>query len=429
MEEIKTFDNTFFGISSQEAHAMDPQQRMLLQVVYEAIEDAGMRLDDLQKCKTGVFVGVMNLDYGALLVDKSNYHNINQFSGTGCMMSILANRESFCLNLTGPSLAVGTTCSSSLTALKIACDNLFNEDCDIAIVCAPNVVLNDATKMASSMAGLLAPDERCKSFDASGDGYGRGEGFAAVILKLSKAALSDKDDLYCEIIACGMNSDGQNAVPMTAPSAKLQAELSRLVLEQSGLNPEDVDYFEAHGTGTAIGDVVEAASIADTYTSGFGNRTRKLRVGFVKSNINHTESTSGLAGLVKVALMIKNQRFVPTVNVHVLNPNLKLEETGLAVQQTSEPWNSEREKPRIAALNSFGAGGSNVHVILRESTSQLRCLKEKNVENINHVLTLSAHSKEALKQMAQQYFKWFKDVVEDVEKPFPSLGDLCYSLN
>ena len=427
LEEIQSFDNTFFGISNQEARGMDPQQRILLQVVYEAIEDAGMQLEDLQRCRTGVFVGVTTLEYGNLVTDPSNYNNLDQFSATGVSASILANRVSFCLNLTGPSIAVDTACSSSLTALKIACDNLYSEDCDIAIVCAPNIILNHTTNMISSMAGLLAPDGRSKCFDVSGDGYGRGEGFAAVILKLTNAALNDKDDVYCEIIACGMNNDGQNAVPITAPSAKMQAELSRMVLEQSGVNPEDVDYFEAHGTGTAIGDVVEVTSIADVYTSGDGKRKRQLRVGSVKSNLNHTEATSGLAGLIKVALMIKKKRFVPTVNVHVLNPKLKLEEKGLFVQQTSEPWNTERDKPRIGAVNSFSFGGSNVHAILREFTPQPRCVEAKNDENMNHVLTLSAHSKESLTQMAQRYSKWLKDSIPDMEKPF--LGNLCYSLN
>ena len=194
LEDIQYFDNTFFGISKQEARAMDPQQRILLEVVYEAIEDAGMRLEDLQRCKTGVFLGVMNLDYGTLITDSSNYNNIDQFSSTGITASILANRVSFCLNLTGPSFAVDTACSSSLTALKLACDNLHNGDCDIAIVCAPNIVLSHAMQIVTGMAGLLAPDGRCKSFDASGDGYGRGEGFAAIVLKLSDAALNDKDD-------------------------------------------------------------------------------------------------------------------------------------------------------------------------------------------------------------------------------------------
>ncbi|KAL9968892.1 hypothetical protein ACROYT_G021036 [Oculina patagonica] len=423
LEEITHFDNKFFSISNQEAQGMDPQQRILLHVVYEAIEDAGMRLEDLQKCRTGVFVGVMNLDYGALVTDKSNYHNIDQFSSTGGSMSILANRVSFCLNLTGPSLAVDTACSSSLTALKIACDNLHNEDCEIAIVCAPNIVLNPAMQMLSSIAGLLAPDGRCKSFDSSGDGYGRGEGFAAVILKQSTAAISDKDDPYCEIVACGMNSDGQNAVPMTAPSAKMQAELSKKVLEQSGVNPEEVDYFEAHGTGTAIGDVVEVTSIADTYTR---QTTQKLRIGSVKSNINHTESTSGLAGLIKVALMIKRKKYVPTVNIRVLNPKLKLEEKQLVVQQTSEPWIKAKGKPRIAALNSFGYGGTNVHLILREVPSK-QSFQEGKVERLNNVFTLSARSKEALQKMAGLYSKWMRVNVEDMDEPF--VENLCYSLN
>ena len=426
LEDIANFDNRFFGISNQEARVMDPQQRILLEVVYEAIEDAGIPLEDLQKCRTGVFVGVMNLEYGALISDPSNYNNIDQFSSTGMTASILANRVSFCLNLTGPSIAVDTACSSSLTALKLACDNLHNEDCEIAIVCAPNIVLNHATQMASSMAGLLAPDGRCKSFDASGDGYGRGEGFAAVVLKLSHAALNDKDDAYCEIIACGMNNDGKNSVPMTAPSAKTQAELFRMVLDQSGVSPEDVDYIEAHGTGTAIGDVIEVNSIADTYTRGKVSPARKLRVGSVKSNLNHTESTSGLAGLLKVALMIKNKRLVPTINVHVLNPKLKLEEKGLVVQKTSEPWNTENGKLRIGAVNSFGYGGSNAHTILREVRSR-QILEEKKVERLNHVLTLSARSEEALKRMAGLYSKWLYDSIQDKDSTF--VENICYSLN
>ena len=426
LEEITRFDNKFFGISNQEARGMDPQQRILLQVVYEAIEDAGMRLEDLQKCRTGVFVGVMNLDYHATVSNPSNYKGMDQFSSTGGALSIIANRVSFCLNLTGPSLVVDTACSSSLTALKIACDNLHNEDCEIAIVCAPNIILNHYIQMASSLGGLLAPDGRSKSFDASGDGYGRGEGFAAVILKLSHAALSDKDDEYCEIVACGMNSDGQNAVPITAPSAKMQAELSRIVLEKSGVNPEDVDFFEAHGTGTAIGDVAEVNSIAETYTRRTAKSTQKLRIGSVKSNFNHTESTSGLAGLIKVALMIKKKTFVPTVNINVLNPKLKLEENGFVVQQISEPWITEEGKPRIAALNSFSFGGSNVHVILREVTSK-QSLHEESDNRPNNVLTFSARSREALQKMAGLYSEWIKENVENMDKPF--VENLCYSLN
>ena len=426
LEEIRSFDNRFFGISSQEARGMDPQQRIILQVVYEAIEDAGMRLEDLQRCRTGVFVGAMNLDYGSLLREQSNSGNIDQFSATGTTASILANRVSFCLNLTGPSLVVDTACSSSLTALKIACDNLHNNDCDVAIVCAPNLILCHHMQMITGMAGLLAPDGRSKSFDATGDGYGRGEGFAAVVLKMTRDALCDKDDPYCEVIACGMNSDGQNAVPMTAPSTEMQVQLSRWVLEQSGVTAEDVDYLEAHGTGTAVGDLVEVTSIAETYTSRATQSVQKLRIGSVKSNINHTESTSGLAGLTKAALMIKKKTFVPTVNVQVLNPKLKLEEKGLVLQQTLEPWSKENGKSRIAAVNSFGFGGSNVHVILREVTSTPN-LKVENLTRRNRILTITARSKDALKEMSHLYSEWIKANAGEMDEHF--VENLCYSLN
>ena len=361
-----------------------------------------------------------------LLGHPSNRHNLDQFASTGNAWSILANRVSFCLNLTGPSMVIDTACSSSLTALKLGCDSLHQEDCEIAIVCASNIILDNIKQMTMSLAGLLAPDGRCKSFDASADGYGRGEGIAAVILKMSNAALSDKDDPYCEIIACGVNSDGKNAVPMTAPSAAMQSKLSRRVLAQSGVAPEDVDYIEMHGTGTAIGDVVEATSIADIYTRQIATATRRLRIGSVKSNLNHTESTSGLAGLIKVALMIKNKKFVPTVNVHVLNPKLKLEENNLVVQQSSEPWTKEGGKPRVAAMNSFGFGGSNVHAVLREVTSK-KILQVGNISNLNNVLTLSARSEEALRKMARLYSEWIKNNAENMDKPF--VENLCYSLN
>ena len=426
LEEIRTFDNQFFDISNQEARGMDPQQRILLEVVYEAIEDAGVTLEDLQKCRTGVFVGTMSLDYGTLLTDSSNFNNIDQFTSTGMTASILANRVSFCFNFTGPSIAVDTACSSSLTALKLAFDSLQNRECEIAIVCAPNIVLDHATQVVSSMVGLLAPDGRCKSFDASGDGYGRGEGVAAIILKLSQAALSDRDDEYCQIIACGMNNDGQNAIPMTSPSSKMQAELSKMVLEKAGISAEDVSYVEAHGTGTVIGDEVEVTSIAETYARGATSLTRELRIGSVKSNLNHTESTSGLAGLIKVALMIKKRRMVPTVNVQTLNPKLKLRERGLAVQQITEFWNVENGKLRIAAVNSFGYGGSNVHTILQEVPSK-ETFEEGQSECFNHVLTLSARSREVLQEMANLYSKWLCERAPGMDSSF--LSNMCYSLS
>lgn len=424
LNNIRDFDAEFFNISSQEARAMDPQQRILLQTTYEAIEDAGLRLEDLQKGKTGVFVGAMNMDYGHRVIKPEHLNNLNQFHSTGITSSILANRISFCLNLTGPSLTVDTACSSSLVALNIATQCLKSGECDVAIVCAPNLILEPSTQVIFSVGGLLAPDGRCKSFDASGDGYGRGEGFVAVILKLTDIAVMDKDDIYCSIIACSMNNDGQTAVPITAPSSQTQAELSQQVLEESGLDADDIEYLEAHGTGTAIGDVVEVKSVSKTYCSKASGNSRVLRIGSVKSNLNHTESASGLAGLTKVALMLKNKTFVPTINITTLNPKLKLPEKGIRVQDVCEPWIKQGEKPRTAALNSFGYGGSNVHAILQEY-QEIKSSAENLSCRENLVLTLSAHSESALQDMAKKHAMWLKNNPHHEE----AKSAICWSLN
>ena len=425
-ENVRGFDAGFFKISPQEAPAMDPQQRILLQVVYEAIEDAGLRLEDLQQCRTGVFVGVMNLDYGARVMQPDNRVNMDQFYSTGTTASIVANRISFCLNLTGPSLAVDTACSSSLTALKIAQECLNSSQCDVAIVCAPNIILDPAVQITFSIGGLLAPDGRCKCFDASGDGYGRGEGFAAVVLKPTQVSLADDDDIYCEILACGMNNDGQNAMPITAPSPKTQAELSAAVLEEAGINAIDIEYVEAHGTGTAIGDVVETASIAKTYCEKTAVNLRTLRIGSVKSNLNHTESASGLTGLIKVSLMIKRGKLVPTINIENPNPKLRLSDKGIEVQEECERWITKDGKLRTAAVNSFGYGGSNVHVILREILP-----KKQEISNTgwgardNYILTLSARSEDALRNIANEFANsWLREQPDETEFKL----NLCYSL-
>ncbi|XP_031568280.1 uncharacterized protein LOC116302983 isoform X2 [Actinia tenebrosa] len=426
LEDIRGFDAEFFKISPQEAPAMDPQQRILLHVVYEAIEDAGLRLEDLQKGKTGVFVGIMNLDYAARVMQRDNCYNMDQFYSTGTTSSIAANRISFSLNLTGPSLAVDTACSSSLTALRIAQDCLINGQCDVAIVCAPNIILDPAVQMTFSIGGLLAPDGRCKCFDASADGYGRGEGFVAVILKVTQISLADNDDIYCEILASGMNNDGQNAVPITAPSPKTQAELSKSVLEETGLDAADIEYVEAHGTGTAIGDFVEASSIASTYCDKNTISQRILRVGSVKSNLNHTESASGLAGLIKVSLMIKRGMFLPTINIKNLNPRLKLTDKGMIVQEALEEWKTAQGKRRTAALSSYGYGGSNVHAILREVLQEKKP-KQTTCDQITKdcfILTLSAPSEDGLVNVVKHFEPWLREQPETSEFKL----NLSYSL-
>ncbi|XP_028415494.1 uncharacterized protein LOC114538524 [Dendronephthya gigantea] len=423
LENITGFDAQFFGISPSECRSMDPQQRILLQVVFEAIEDAGIRLEELQQCRTGVYVGSMNTEYGALVMDPSNIRKIDHFSSTGSALSVIANRISFSLNLTGPSLAMDTACSSSLVALDIAFLHLQNDECDAAIVCAPNILLvGNKFHTACCRTGLLAEDGRCKSFDIKGDGYGRGEGVAAIIIKPTQTALDDRDNIYAEVVACGTNNDGQTAIPMTAPSEVTQAALFERVLRESGLSKDDISYVEAHGTGTAVGDVVEMGSLADVY----GNSSlRVLRVGSVKSNINHTESTAGLAGLIKVCLMIKHAQYVPTVNVHQVKPQLKMSERKMVVQVRNEPWETEDNKPRTAAVSSYGFGGANAHAIVREVTQKPATIVPMKT-SCNRVLTLSAASKDALRVMAKKVSQILEKEFDDVEL---LKDDLCYSLN
>lgn len=422
LDKISGFDAQFFGISPAECRSLDPQQRLLLQVVYEAIEDAGMRLEDLQQCQTGVYVGLMNLDYARLIVDDTNVPKIDEFASTGNAASTVANRISFSLNLTGPSLTVDSACSSSLTALNIAMTHLQTAECDVAIVCAPNLILARHFHTAFCRTGLLAEDGRCKSFDAKGDGYGRGEGIAAVILKKTSHALQDRDDPYAEIVACGLNNDGQNAIPMTAPSDKMQSELARRVLQESGLSKDDIQYVEAHGTGTAVGDVVEMRSVSNVYGN---NPARVLRVGSVKSNINHTESTAGLAGLIKVCLMIKHGYFVPTVNVHELKPQLMISERKMMVQVKLEPWETGKGKQRTAAICCYGFGGANGHAIVREIDQlSLPVIHARN--RVSRIMTLSARSREALKMMAKRFSSWFELKPDNDEL---LKDNICYTLN
>ena len=423
LEKIAGLDAQFFGISQTECRSMDPQQRILLQVVYEAIEDAGMRLEDLQQCRTGVYVGLMNLDYASLVLDSSNIRKVDQFSSTGCAMSVLANRISFSFNLTGPSLTLDTACSSSLVAFDVAFGHLQTGECDVAIVCAANILLMGSRfHTACCRTGLLAQDGRCKSFDIKGDGYGRGEGVAAVVIKPTKTALDDRDDIYAEVVACGVNNDGKTAIPITAPSEVTQSILFQRVLQQSGFCKDDIQYVEAHGTGTAVGDVVEMGSLATVY----GNSSKRiLRLGSVKSNINHTESTAGLAGLIKTCLMIKYGRFVPTINVSEVKPQLKMSERRMMVQVCNEPWNNEDGTPRTAAVSSYGFGGANAHAIVREVTKNpVTVIPGRSVSS--RIMTLSAASKDALRAMARKVSQSFKEKPDDDEL---LKDNICYSLN
>ena len=264
LEEIDGFDYRFFGISEAEATSMDPQQRMLLQGTYEALEDAGMTIEEIQQCCTGVYIGIMNSDFSVVNFGPWSMKQTDQFAATGSSMSITANRISFAYNLSGPSIAFDTACSSSFTALAVACDHLEKGVIDVAIVGAANLILDPLKHSAICKANMLSTDGKCKSFDESADGYGRGEGVVVFILK-GTSFVANRSDSYCEIVAWGINNDGQTSAPMTAPSVIGQRNLMDGALQRCGIDPGDVQYIEMHGTGTYIGDVVETTSVGEVY--------------------------------------------------------------------------------------------------------------------------------------------------------------------
>ncbi len=350
---IDQFDPRFFGLAPREAASMDPQQRLMLCAVYEALEDAGSTLEEITQKRTGVFVGVSQSDYKTL--QELCWTVEEHYAGTGFAMSIVANRISHRLNLTGPSFAVDTACSSSLVALDQAVRNLRNGTCDMAFAAGVNIVAHPAAFSAFSKAGMMSPSGVLSSFDKAADGYVRGEGVGVVMLKLLSDAQRDGDRIHAVIEATAVNQDGQTGT-MTAPNPAAQIDVIAKLFEQSGHRPSDVGYAEAHGTGTPVGDPIEAGSIGQAI--GRYITDRKLYLGSIKANIGHLESAAGLAGLIKAALVVKYGEIPPNTEFNEPNPAIPMDALNLEVPTEVTPF-PETGGPRMAIINSFGFGGTN----------------------------------------------------------------------
>ncbi len=356
LESVRAFDAEFFDISPREASSMDPQQRIALQVVYEAIQDSRLRIADLQDQKTGVFVGVSVSDYGGLQRLRKTTNEI--YAGTGAALSIVANRISHRFNLSGPSYSVDTACSSSLVAVDQACMNLLSGECATALVCGVNVFADPAGFVAFSKAGMLSETGTISTFDARANGYVRGEGCGAVVLKRLSDAERDGNDIYAVIRSTGINQDGQTPT-LTAPNPARQVLLLKQLCEKVGIDTASVDYVEAHGTGTPIGDPIEATAIGTVF--GSGGTAEPTLVGSVKPNIGHLESAAGISGLIKSALVVKNSLVPPNRNFEDPNPNIPFETLGIAVPQQATAIGNGVCR---AAVNSFGFGGTNASALV-----------------------------------------------------------------
>lgn len=426
LPRIEDFDPSFFRISPREALTLDPQQRLLLEVSWEALEHAGIDPHRLEGTRTGVFVGISSSDYFSHILQTQSPIQIDSYLGTGASHSVAAGRISYFLGLTGPSLAIDTACSSSLVAVHTACQSLRNGDCDLALVGGVNLLLSPEIFITLSKARMLAADGRCKTFDASADGYVRGEGCGVVILKpLSQAELHG-DPILAVIRGSAINQDGQSN-GLTAPSGLSQQTLIQQALDQSGISPEAVSYVEAHGTGTVLGDPIEVGSLAAAL--GQNRDANPLLIGSVKTNIGHLEGAAGIAGLIKVVLALQHEQIPAHLHVQQPNPLINWEQLPIQVVKQRVDWQRDTQ-PRIAGVSSFGFSGTNAHVILEEAPISLPHPSQR--ERPLHLLTLSAKTPSALTQLAEQYEHYLDD--QNLDDQIPSdpaldLANICFTAN
>ncbi|MBL1208761.1 hybrid fatty acyl-AMP ligase/type I polyketide synthase [Geminocystis sp. GBBB08] len=360
------FDPLFFEISPREAVNIDPQQRILLQVTHEALENANITVESLSGSDTGVFIGISSSDYAQLQV--KNGWDVNVYTGTGNAASISANRISYNYNLLGPSLSFDTACSSSLVAVHLAVNSLKNCECSQAIVGGVNLILSPELTETFQKAGMMAENGKCKTFSADADGYVRGEGCGVIILKPLAQAIANDDNILAVIYGSAINQDGRSN-GLTAPSGKAQQKVIQSAWQNSGINADKINYIEAHGTGTALGDPIELNSLSELLYSS-GGQEFFTYVGSAKTNIGHLEAAAGIAGLIKTVLALKHNIIPPTINFTKLNPYINLDKSRVKIATKSISWESSTQ-PRYAGISSFGFGGTNAHVIIGDKLPPL----------------------------------------------------------
>jgi phthiocerol/phenolphthiocerol synthesis type-I polyketide synthase B len=356
--DIAGFDAEFFGITPREAAAMDPQQRMLLEVAWEALEHAGIPPDSLGGSRTGVMMGVYFNEYQSMLA--ANAESVDAYSGTGNAHSITVGRISYLLGLRGPAVAVDTACSSSLVAVHLACQSLRLRETDLALAGGVSITLRPETQIAISAWGLLSPQGRCATFDAAADGFVRGEGAGVVVLKRLTDAVRDGDHVLAVVRGSAVNQDGRSN-GVTAPNTAAQCDVIADALRSGDLAPESVNYVEAHGTGTMLGDPIEFEALAATY----GRGDDECALGAVKTNIGHTEAAAGIAGFIKASLAVQRGQIPPNLHFSQWNPAIDASSTRFFVPTENTAWPAA-EGPRRAAVSSFGLGGTNAHVVIEQ---------------------------------------------------------------
>ncbi len=421
VDRITEFDADLFGVSPREAEAMDPQQRLLLHVVWEAFEDAGISVDSIAGSNCGVVVGISMNDYKTINTSLNPDIDVSHM-GPGCAMSVAANRISHRLNLHGPSLAVDTACSSSLVATEVACRTLWSGNSDVVIVAGVNVILDPQVFVTFSKARMLSPSGRSLAFDARADGFVRGEGAGALLLKRLSDAEAAGDRIYAVLRSAVVNSDGWTGTLMT-PNPEAQTAMLRQLCQRADIAPAEVDYIEAHGTGTPVGDPIEANSIGQVFGQKRSNGSRAV-VGSVKTNIGHLEAGAGVAGLIKAALCLHHETLLPNAQFEAVNPLIALDELNIEIATENKPWRSNGY-PRRAAINSFGFGGTNASALLEEAPRRPKAelVGQSNVAS-SWLVPISAATPTALSARARD----LADYLDAARRPAPQMADIVGTL-
>ncbi|MEV0848027.1 amino acid adenylation domain-containing protein [Streptomyces sp. NPDC049954] len=425
------FEPAFFGISPREADHMDPQQRKLLEVAWEALEDGGQRPADLAGSNTGVYVGAFTLDYKILQFADLGFETLAAHTATGTMMTMVSNRISHCFDFRGPSLTVDTACSSSLVTVHLACQSLRRGESDLALAGGVLLHMTPQYTIAETKGGFLSPSGHSRTFDAAADGYVRAEGVGLVALKRLEDALADGDPVHAVILASGVNQDGRTN-GITVPSAEAQISLVGQVCAEAGITPGDLQYMEAHGTSTPVGDPIEANALARVLAVG---RTpgAPCYVGSVKTNIGHTESAAGIAGLIKTSLALEHRLIPPHINLEQLNPAIDRTAAPYEIPTEVTEWPAH-EGPARAGVNSFGFGGTNAHVLLEEAPARATSTPPESTESAASaqgpgrgawsILPLTSRHPDALPETAEG----IRAELAALHGPAPALADLGYTL-
>jgi acyl transferase domain-containing protein len=417
IDDVDKFDASFFNITPKEAEQMDPQQRFLLELSWEALEQAGVDPKSLVGTATGVFVGMFSHDYQQLLLKKKATNALDAHFATGNAAAMAAGRLAYFFGLQGPALTINTACSSSLVAVHLACQSLRLQESSLAIVGGVNLLLSPELSVSFSQAGMLAPDGHCKTFDACADGYVRGEGCGVIVLKSLNKAIADKDNILAVLRSSTVNQDGASN-GLTAPNLIAQEQLLQKALQQAQLAPKDIMYHEAHGTGTKLGDPIEIKAITSIYGK---TRTPEtpLIVGSVKANIGHLEAAAGIAGLLKIVLALQHELIPKQIYFSELNPHIDTQGL-IEIPMHAKPWHRQPSQKRYASVSSFGFSGTNANVIIEECPEQsLLTVQNKPC----YLFTLSAKHPSVLKQRIYDLNQWIK------QHPQAPVEALAYTLN